>query len=154
VPILGICYGMQLSCHLLGGQVKPAPSREYGRAHLKIGKHDGLFGGVPDETVVWMSHGDQVQGVDDDFEPLAPTDTCPLAAVRHKSRPVYGLQFHPEVSHTPYGSRVLRNFLYDVCGCTGTWKLASFIEETVAEMRKRIGKHRVICGLSGGVDSS
>jgi GMP synthase (glutamine-hydrolysing) len=154
IPVLGICYGMQLACQTLGGQVKPAPSREYGRAHLKIGTPNGLFAGVPNETVVWMSHGDQVQVVDDAFEPLASTDTCPLAAVRHKSRPVYGLQFHPEVSHTPYGARVLRNFLYEVCGCAGTWKLSSFIEETVSQMRQRIGKHRVICGLSGGVDSS
>jgi GMP synthase (glutamine-hydrolysing) len=154
IPVLGICYGMQLACQTLGGEVKPAPSREYGRAHLKIGTPNGLFAGVPNETVVWMSHGDQVQVVDDVFEPLASTDTCPLAAVRHKSRPVYGLQFHPEVSHSPYGARVLRNFLYEVCGCAGTWKLSSFIEETVAQMRQRIGKHRVICGLSGGVDSS
>jgi GMP synthase (glutamine-hydrolysing) len=154
IPILGICYGMQLACHLLGGKVQPAPSREYGRAHLKIADHDGLFGGVPDETIVWMSHGDQVQVSGDDFTALASTDTCPLAAIRHRKLPIYGLQFHPEVSHTPYGTQVLRNFLYGVCGCTGDWKLSSFIDETVAQMRSRIDNSRVICGLSGGVDSS
>lgn len=154
VPILGICYGMQLACHVLGGKVSPSASREFGRAHCRIREHDGLFGGVPDETIVWMSHGDQVQSVNGDFIPLAETDTCPMAAVRHRQRPVYGLQFHPEVSHTPCGNRILRNFLHDVCGCTGAWKMQSFIERTVADIKSRIGKHRVICGLSGGVDSS
>src|SRR5215831_4290752 len=128
VPILGICYGMQLACHVLGGEVKPAPSREFGRAECRVQEVDGLFRGVPSETVVWMSHGDQVQMVRGDFVPLAATETCPIAAVRHRSRPVFGLQFHPEVSHTPYGSRMLRNFLYDVCGCQGLWQIKSFIE--------------------------
>jgi GMP synthase (glutamine-hydrolysing) len=154
VPILGICYGMQLACQVLGGAVHPARSREFGRAHCRVQETDGLFAGVPEETVVWMSHGDQVQTVDNDFVPLASTETCPLAAVRHRSRPVYGLQFHPEVSHTPYGSRILKNFLYDVCGCSGTWRMQSFIEDSVAALRAKVGTHRVICGLSGGVDSS
>jgi GMP synthase (glutamine-hydrolysing) len=154
IPVLGICYGMQLACHYLGGEVKPAPSREFGRAHCHVTDADGLFQGVPAETVVWMSHGDQVQRVSGDWLPLAATATCPLAAVRHRSRPVFGLQFHPEVSHTPYGSRILRNFLYGPCGCQGLWKMQSFIEQTVAEVRKRVGGSRVICGLSGGVDSS
>jgi GMP synthase (glutamine-hydrolysing) len=101
-----------------------------------------------------MSHGDQVRAVSDEFVPLAATDACPIAAVRHRSRPVYGLQFHPEVSHTPQGSQVLHNFLYDVCGCRGLWQMQSFIDRTVAELRQRIGGQRVICGLSGGVDSS
>jgi GMP synthase (glutamine-hydrolysing) len=154
IPILGLCYGMQLACYYLGGEVKPAPSREFGRAHCHITDADGLFQGVPAETVVWMSHGDQVQRVSGDWLPMAATDTCPLAAVRHRSRPVFGLQFHPEVSHTPYGSRILRNFLYGPCGCQGLWKMQSFIEQTVAEVRRRVGTSRVICGLSGGVDSS
>jgi GMP synthase (glutamine-hydrolysing) len=159
VPILGICYGMQLACQALGSKVEPAAEREsgrgeYGRAHCRVRESDGLFAGVPEETVVWMSHGDQVPAVNGDFIPLAATDTCPVAAVRHRSRPVFGLQFHPEVSHTPYGSRILRNFLHDVCGCQGLWQLQSFIEQTVAELRRRIGGARVICGLSGGVDSS
>jgi GMP synthase (glutamine-hydrolysing) len=154
VPILGICYGMQLACQSLGGEVRPARSREFGRAHCRVEEAEGLFAGVPEETVVWMSHGDQVQTVNGSFVPLASTETCPVAAVRHRSRPVYGLQFHPEVSHTPYGSRILRNFLYDVCGCRGAWHMRSFIEESVAAVRARVGSHRVICGLSGGVDSS
>ncbi|MCI0461638.1 MAG: glutamine-hydrolyzing GMP synthase [Gemmataceae bacterium] len=154
IPILGICYGMQLACQALGGQVQPGRSREFGRAHCRVTEADGLFAGVPEETIVWMSHGDQVQATGGDFLPLATTDTCPLAAVRHRTRPIFGLQFHPEVSHTPYGSRILRNFLYDVCGCQGKWHMQSFIQESVAGLRQRIGNHRVICGLSGGVDSS
>jgi GMP synthase (glutamine-hydrolysing) len=154
VPVLGICYGMQLACQVLGGQVKPSRSREFGRTHCRVRESDSLFAGVPEETIVWMSHGDQVDALGEQFVSLASTETCPMAAMRHRQRPVFGLQFHPEVSHTPYGSRILRNFLYEVCGCTGAWKMQSFIDETVAELRQRIGKHRVICGLSGGVDSS
>jgi len=154
IPTLGICYGMQLACHLLGSPVKPAASREYGRAHVKVGQADGLFFGVPPETVVWMSHGDQVHSVNGDFVSLAATETCPVAAVQHRSRPVFGLQFHPEVAHTPYGGQILRNFLHDACGCQGLWKMESFIEQTILQLRERIGTHRVICGLSGGVDSS
>ncbi len=155
VPVLGICYGMQLACHLLGGKVVPSRSREFGRAHCHVREPDGLFAGMPEDAVVWMSHGDQV-AVDGQspFVPLAATETCPVAAVRHASRPVYGLQFHPEVSHTPHGSLILHNFLYQVCGCSGTWQLQSFIDQTVTELRQRVGGHRVICGLSGGVDSS
>jgi GMP synthase (glutamine-hydrolysing) len=154
VPVLGICYGMQLACQVLGGDVKPATSREFGRTHCHVREADGLFTGVPEDTTVWMSHGDQVQSVSGDFQPLAATEACPLAAVRHRHRPVFGLQFHPEVSHTPYGGRILRNFLYDVCGCQGLWQMQSFLDQTVEELRQRIGNHRVICGLSGGVDSS
>jgi GMP synthase (glutamine-hydrolysing) len=154
IPVLGICYGMQLAWQALGGEVRPGASREFGRAVVRIHEANGLFAGVPSETVVWMSHGDQVQGANGAFIPLAATDTCPVAAVRHATRPIYGLQFHPEVSHTPQGGRVLRNFLYEVCGCEGRWQIGSFLEQTVADLRKRIGDHRVICGLSGGVDSS
>lgn len=154
VPVLGICYGMQLACQTLGGQVKGASTREFGRAHLHVRDLDGLFAGMPEEATVWMSHGDQVQEGAGEFVPLAKTETCPMAAVRHASRPVYGLQFHPEVSHTPNGGLILRNFLYGVCGCQGLWKMTSFIDQTVSSLRERIGNHRVICGLSGGVDSS
>ncbi len=154
VPVLGICYGMQLACHLLGGEVKPASSREFGRAVCRVREADGLFADVPSETVVWMRHGDQVASVNGDFRSLAETETCPVAAVRHRSRPVYGLQFHPEVSHTPVGGRILHNFLFNVCGCQGLWKIGSFLEQTVEGLRQRIGDQRVICGLYGGVDSS
>jgi len=154
VPVLGICYGMQLACHLLGGKVLPSASREFGPATCHIQDANGLFAGVPSETIVWMSHGDQVQLVQGDFVSLAATDTCPMAATRHRTRPVYGLQFHPEVSHTPQGGRILRNFLFDVCGCQGLWQIGSFLTQTVAALIERIGDKRVICGLSGGVDSS
>jgi GMP synthase (glutamine-hydrolysing) len=154
IPTLGICYGLHLACEALGGDVKPATSREFGRAHCHILQAEDLFKGVPDETVVWMSHGDQVQCVSEDWIALATTDTCPLAAVRHRQRPIFGLQFHPEVAHTAYGSRILRNFLYEVCGCKGLWRMQSFIDQTVGTLRERIDGHRVICGLSGGVDSS
>jgi GMP synthase (glutamine-hydrolysing) len=154
IPVLGICYGMHLACHLMGGKVAPGKTREFGRATCRILEPGGLFAGVPEENIVWMSHGDQVEAADTSFVALAATETCPVAAMRHHSRPVYGLQFHPEVSHTAFGSQILRNFLYTVCGCSGTWRLESFIERTVAELKDRIGHQRVICGLSGGVDSS
>ena len=154
VPVLGICYGMHLACQALGGHVAPATSREYGRADLTVLDPSTIFRGYPVESIVWMSHGDQVQTIAGDFLPLAATSTCPVAAVKHRSRPVFGLQFHPEVSHTPHGNLILRNFLRDVCGCQGLWRMSTFIDETIAGIRARVGNKRVICGLSGGVDSS
>jgi len=154
IPVLGICYGMQLAAQALGGKVGGSDTREYGRATLHVKDAVPLFQAVPRETTVWMSHGDQVQTVDGDFVALAATDTCPVAAVKHSRRPVYGLQFHPEVSHTPHGGQILANFLRDVCGCQGLWKMQTFIDSTVAQIRERVGDKRVICGLSGGVDSS
>jgi GMP synthase (glutamine-hydrolysing) len=154
IPVLGICYGMQLACHTLGGKVDSAPAREYGRARVYVEKHNDLFAGVTDQIDVWMSHGDQVSRVSDDFLPLARTATCPIAAVRHKSLPVYGVQFHPEVTHTPLGGTLLHNFLMSICGCSGTWRLGDFARETIAQLKERVGDARVICGLSGGVDSS
>ena len=154
IPVLGICYGMQLFCHTVGGEVGKARAREYGRAPIQVNNPEKLLAGVPRETIVWMSHGDQVQKVDDQFEVLARTETCPLAAVRHKKKTFHGIQFHPEVSHTPEGGRILKNFLQDICGCQGLWRMSTFIERTLAEMKEKIGDKRVICGLSGGVDSS
>jgi GMP synthase (glutamine-hydrolysing) len=159
IPVLGICYGMQLACEALGGRVNRAPAREYGRAQCTIinaggVQRDGLFAEVPEHIEVWMSHGDQVTGVSDDFEPLARTATCPITAVKHKRLPVYGLQFHPEVTHTPAGKTILANYLTNVCGCHGTWKLADFAAQTIHELRQHVGSQRVICGLSGGVDSA
>ncbi|MBA4105142.1 MAG: GMP synthase (glutamine-hydrolyzing) [Pirellula sp.] len=154
IPVLGICYGMQLMCQALGGKVDSAPAREYGRAECDIVEADGLFAGVPRQTQVWMSHGDQVTGIADDFTPLAKTSTCPYAAVKHKRLPFFGLQFHPEVTHTPEGATVLRNFLHGACGAEGTWKLGDFAAETIERIRQEVGNDRVICGLSGGVDSS
>ena len=155
VPVLGICYGMQLAAHVLGGTVGGGShTREYGRATLTVADPNTLFRGYPKESTVWMSHGDQVQSVSGDWVPLATTDTSPIAAVKHRSRPVFGIQFHPEVSHTAHGGLILQNFLRDVCGCQGLWKMQTFVERTVAEVRERVGDKRVICGLSGGVDSS
>ncbi len=154
IPVLGICYGMQVVCDALGGEVKNTPSREYGRAHCRIDSHADLFADVADDTEIWMSHGDQVLRVSDDFLPLAHTDTCPIAAVKHRRLPIYGLQFHPEVTHTHAGSVMLNNFLTTICGCRGTWKLGDFAQRTIEAIRRRVGDRRVICGLSGGVDSS
>jgi GMP synthase (glutamine-hydrolysing) len=145
---------MQLACKSLGTEVKRAPSREFGKAICKTNSADGIFKNIPPEITVWMSHGDQVDYNTQDFIPLAATETCPMAAAKHKSLPVYGLQFHPEVSHTPQGTTILKNFLHEICGCEGLWKIGSFLDETIINLRKTIGNHRVICGLSGGVDSS
>jgi GMP synthase (glutamine-hydrolysing) len=154
LPVLGICYGMQLVCQALGGRVESATTREYGPARCAIIEHSDLLEGLPDEIDVWMSHGDQVTGVSADFTSLARTPSCPIAAVRHQRLPVYGLQFHPEVTHTPLGGLLLRNFVTTVCRCQGTWRLGDFARETVEQLRRRVGTARVICGLSGGVDSS
>ncbi len=154
LPVLGICYGLHLACQALGGTVQGTPTREYGRARCRITQPDELFAGIPSEIDVWMSHGDQVSQASSDFLPLAATDTCPVAAVKHRRLPLYGLQFHPEVTHTPQGAQILGNFLRAACGCTGTWKLGDFAREAVETIRRRVGRDRVICGLSGGVDSS
>jgi GMP synthase (glutamine-hydrolysing) len=154
VPVLGICYGMQIGCKILGADIHPAKSREYGRTDLTISKHSDLMANLPESTTVWMSHGDQVNELSDDFAPLAATPTCPYAAVKHKTRQFYGVQFHPEVTHTPRGSDILRNFIYDICQAAGDWQMSDFVEETIANVREQVGDSTVICGLSGGVDSS
>ncbi|MCE9546003.1 MAG: glutamine-hydrolyzing GMP synthase [Planctomycetia bacterium] len=154
IPVLGICYGMQLACEALGGQVASAPAREYGRAFCRVTDPQGLLQGLPGEIEVWMSHGDQVARVSDEFVPLASTSTCPIAAVRHRTLPIFGLQFHPEVTHTPEGGRILANFVREVCGCQGRWKMGDFARQSVERIRQQVGDRRVICGLSGGVDSS
>ena len=154
VPILGICYGMQLGCKILGAEIVAAERREYGRTNLSILDKSDLFANMPDSTTVWASHGDQVSQLGGDFEKLATTQTCPYAAVRHKEKRFFGVQFHPEVSHTPKGSLILENFLIRICGCSGDWKMSDFVSENVEAIRKRVGDATVICGLSGGVDSS
>ena len=156
IPVLAICYGMQLVCEAMGGLVKPAPSREFGRAECRIvDADDPIFRDIPESTIVWMSHGDQVREPGADFIPLAVTDTCPVAAVRHRHKPIYGLQFHPEVAHTPYGSLIIGNFLDRICGNPKQWTMGAFIERSVEEISKRVGANeRVVCGLSGGVDSA
>jgi GMP synthase (glutamine-hydrolysing) len=154
IPILGICYGMQLAAKTLEGTVKPGHAREYGHARIDVVDTSSIFAGLPPELDVWMSHGDQVAEMPAGFQRLAQTGTCPNAAMGDPSRRIYGLQFHPEVVHTPQGTKILRHFLFDVCGCTGDWRMASFIEESVATIRAKVGNDHVICGLSGGVDSS
>jgi len=146
---------MQISCQSLGAKVNPAPAREYGRTRLEVIDARDLLAHVQSPATVWMSHGDMVQDLPADFIPLARTPNCPIAAVRHTSRPVYCVQFHPEVTHTPCGGQILRNFLYEICGCKGTWEMGNFINETIEAVRARVNRdERVICGLSGGVDSS
>jgi GMP synthase (glutamine-hydrolysing) len=154
IPVLGICYGMNWACRALGSQVRAGTSREFGRTTCRIREHNGLFHHLPDRITVWMNHGDQVDELSDSFESLAATDTCPFAAVRHRELPIYGLQFHPEVTHTEHGNELLGNFVRQICGCNGTWQLQSLIDREVESIRTRVGSNRVICGLSGGVDSS
>ena len=154
IPVLGICYGLQLMAKLLGGEVRAADRREYGRADIHVVRKGDLFARLPKRLRVWMSHGDQVLTAPRGFEVLARTKTAPVAAMGDARRRLYGLQFHPEVVHTPRGAEVLRNFLYGVAGCRGGWTAASFVEETTAALRDRVGHGHVLCGVSGGVDSS
>ncbi len=155
LPVLGICYGLQLLAFELGGVVEPGQEREYGRALLKLERPDPLFEGLgPPELEVWMSHGDRVLRLPDDFEVLGTSGGAPFAAVRHRGRPLYGLQFHPEVVHTEGGERILANFVRRICGCEPTWTMAAFVEEAVERVRQQVGAGRAVCGLSGGVDSS
>jgi len=154
IPILGICYGMQMTGMLLGGEVRPGKSREFGHAPVTVLKPDPMFTGLSAELDVWMSHGDQVHVLPAGFEALAGTATCPIAAMGNSQRRIYGLQFHPEVVHTPRGTEILRHFVFDVCGCSPDWEMAQFIRETIQDIRHRVGSDHVVCGLSGGVDSS
>lgn len=154
IPILGICYGMQAACRAEGSRVTPGAVREFGRTSCRVREADGLFAGLPDRFTVWMNHGDQVDNLSETYESLAATDTCQFAAVKHKSKPIYGLQFHPEATHTEHGSDILGNFVRRVCGCQGTWRIDLLIEREIEAIREIVGKSRVICGLSGGVDSS
>ncbi len=163
VPVLGICYGMQLLTHVLGGQVAKSQKREFGRAELNIDDDAGLFTGIGSklktqnskpETVVWMSHGDRIEKMPEGFHAIAHTDNSPTAAMADEKKKFYGVQFHPEVVHTPQGVQILRNFVYTICGCLPTWTMASFVDYSVGEIRKTVGSKQAVCGLSGGVDSS
>jgi len=155
-PVLGICYGLQLLSHRLGGLVERADDREYGRALLKIERDDPLFLELPGgaERVVWMSHGDRVLRLPPGWVVLGTSESSPFAAVRASRRPLWGVQFHPEVVHTEGGGAILANFVHRICGCRPSWTMATFIEQSVAEIRARVGAGRAVCGLSGGVDSS
>ncbi len=154
VPVLGICYGCQLMAWMLGGTVKTAPASEYGKITLSADTRSPLFDGIPQESIVWMSHTDYIEKAPVGFDVIAHTESCPCAAMQNRDRKLYAVQFHPEVTHSQFGREMLRNFLFNVCGCRGDWKMDSFIDRTVASLRERIGGKRVILGLSGGVDSS
>lgn len=154
IPVLGICYGMQLLAYKLGGEVKASDLREYGRSQLGVISDDKLFSGLEKEMQVWMSHGDSIISLPDGFEVTASTNNCSIAAMSNPSRKLYGVQFHPEVKHTIYGMDILKNFLFEVCGLKGDWDLSDFIAETVEAIRNKVGSKKILCALSGGVDSS
>jgi GMP synthase (glutamine-hydrolysing) len=154
VPVLGICYGMQLMAHCLGGKVAKAQKREYGRAELIIDDRKDIFEGIPVKTTVWMSHGDRIERCPPSFNPIAHTDNSPVAAMANKGRRFYALQFHPEVVHTAKGFEILKNFLFKICRCKPIWNMKSFIETAKKEIKDKVGNKRVVCGISGGVDST
>ena len=154
IPILGICYGMQITCHTLGGKILPAESREFGRAPCTSTANNPLFKDVPKTFTAWMSHGDQLGQLDGSFQVIAATETCPNAGIQHTSKPIYGIQFHPEVTHTEHGGTLLKNFVVDICGCQESWKISSLIDQQKQLIKEMVGTNQVICGLSGGVDSS
>jgi GMP synthase (glutamine-hydrolysing) len=154
VPVLGICYGMQLMTHALGGEVAPAPHREFGLATISIEAEAPLFARIPEQLRVWASHGDFVRTAPAGFAVTATSPNAPVAAMAAPDRGLYGLLFHPEVAHTDYGLEILRNFAFDVCGCRGDWTMSSFVDEAVGRIRAQVGEGRVVCGLSGGVDST
>lgn len=155
VPILGICYGMQLITHQLGGSVGSAKQREYGPAYMKILRKDPLFSGIGEYSIrVWMSHGDKIDKMPRGFQVLGESDNSPVAAMGDLNRKIFGLQFHPEVVHTPQGRLILENFIFNVCRCKPLWTMKSFVETTISGIKDRVGSHEVICALSGGVDSS
>ncbi|HAK89245.1 MAG TPA: GMP synthase (glutamine-hydrolyzing) [Nitrospiraceae bacterium] len=154
IPVLGICYGMQLMAHYLGGEVAKAAKREYGKAELIIDDNADFMWGISQNTRVWMSHGDKIERLPKDFSSIAHTDNSPIAAMSNKEKRFYALQFHPEVVHTDEGARILHNFVFSVCGCNPTWEMASFIEWSISDIRAKTGDKKVVCALSGGVDSS
>ena len=154
IPILGICYGMQLITHMLGGRVDPSPHREFGRAELMLKEFSHLFEEVNNNSTVWMSHGDRISKLPEGFKGIAFTGNSPLAAIENSVARVYGLQFHPEVVHTVDGTRILNNFLFKICQCAKNWKMDSLVDYMIQDIRDKVGNAKVVCGLSGGVDSS
>ena len=154
IPILGICYGSQLMAHQLGGRVETAPVSEYGKTEVEVDNSSLLFGDVSPKTICWMSHTDYIAVAPEGFRVTAHTPVCPVAAMERPDKNWYAVQFHPEVMHTQEGKKMLSNFVYQVCGCSGDWKMDSFVETTIREIREKVGTGRVLCALSGGVDSS
>ena len=154
IPILGICYGSQLIAYMAGGKVETAPVSEYGHTNIEADPSSALFAGVPGETVVWMSHTDYIAQVPDGYRITAHSEVCPVAGMECAEKKIYAVQFHPEVMHTREGMRMLRHFAIDICGCKGDWLMNSFVESSIASLREKIGSGKVLCALSGGVDSS
>jgi GMP synthase (glutamine-hydrolysing) len=154
IPVLGLCYGAQLMMHVLGGKVEKAPVREYGKTQVLVDKASPLFSDVSETTICWMSHFDYISQVAPDFKIIAHTADCPVAAAENSDSKLYAIQFHPEVLHTQEGSKMLFNFVRNVCGCAGTWKMDAFVENTIKEIREKVGNGKVLLALSGGVDSS
>jgi GMP synthase (glutamine-hydrolysing) len=154
LPVLGICYGMQLAAHVLGGEVEPARQREYGRAEILIERPGALFEGLSAREPVWMSHGDRIGRLPPGFDRIATTRNAPVVAFENAARKIWGIQFHPEVLHTLHGGEILRNFLFRICGARADWRMADFLDEACHRVRQQVGEGRVICALSGGVDSS
>ncbi|MCI8771814.1 MAG: glutamine-hydrolyzing GMP synthase [Lachnospiraceae bacterium] len=154
IPILGLCYGAQLMMLLLGGNVEKAPVREYGKTEVLVDAQSPLFENVPKSTICWMSHFDYISKAADGFSVTAHTADCPVAAAENREKNLYAVQFHPEVLHTQEGTKILSNFVRGVCGCAGTWRMDSFVENSIQSIRERVGKGKVLCALSGGVDSS
>ncbi|MGM9934778.1 glutamine-hydrolyzing GMP synthase [uncultured Clostridium sp.] len=154
VPILGICYGSQLMSHMLGGKVATAPVSEYGKTEVDVNTESKLFEGVSPKTICWMSHTDYIERAPEGFKVIGTTPVCPVAAMECAEKNLYSVQFHPEVMHTQEGTKMLSNFVYNVCGCAGDWKMDSFVEKTIEEIREKVGNGKALCALSGGVDSS
>lgn len=154
IPVLGICYGAQLTAHLLGGKVKSPDFKEYGKVQIKLDVSSPLFAGLEAQNTCWMSHRDYIEKLPDGFRVTAVTDLCPVAAMEDSSRRLYAVQFHPEVLHTPFGSALLHRFLYQVCGVQGDWSMGNFAKEEIARVKELVGDKKVLCALSGGVDSS
>lgn len=154
LPVLGICYGLQMMGYLLGGKVESSDKKEYGRARINIRKNSILFKNVPESSNVWMSHGDKVLNLPSGFVSLAESDNSSFAAIENKENQLFALQFHPEVVHTEFGKTIIQNFIFEICKCSGDWSSKSFIEESIKSIREHVGNKHVLCGLSGGVDSS
>ena len=153
IPVLGICYGSQLMMHQLGGKVCKAPVREYGKIEVTVDQSSALFENVSEKTICWMSHNDYIEQAAPGFKIIAHTPDCPVAAVENVEKKLYATQFHPEVLHTKEGKQMLANFVFNVCGCAGSWKMDSFVEESIKAIREKVGDGKVLCALSGGVDS-
>jgi GMP synthase (glutamine-hydrolysing) len=154
LPVLGLCYGHQTIAHATGGTVKPSEKKEFGIAFATIDKPIGVLKGLEDQEKVWMSHSDTVSALPKQYEILAHTENCPIAAFRHENRPIYGLQWHPEVTHTEHGDKMLQNFLFEVCGCKANWTMEDFVEKSADKIKGIVGNEKVIVALSGGIDSS